>query len=371
MSSQSYYTAESGVEDILVRIKKSLPYSSSYSLDVGEGSTAVDIETDLIDPNKRHIISEGDVENRIRKLDVTARISSEEIGFHYAILSGDGGFQLRNNAVIQGNVYSNQNITGQNQINSVITGDAWAVGTVSTAKVEIDSHANAFEGCNILGDAYYENGNIVDTTVGGTEYPDSPPVPVVPLPDIDYDYWRGRAASGGTITGDYTINSDTNLGPKKIDGDLTINNLVTVTLTGTVWVTGELSIKENAIVRLDSTFGGNSSLIISDNKTDVENNVQLLGSGESGSYLLFISTDTSLDPADPALKVSNNAEAAVFYAPFGVLRVNQNIQVKAVTGKAIYVDNGAEVIYESGLADAVFTSGPGGGWEIIDWRDVE
>lgn len=371
LSKQSYYNSEAGVEDALVRLKNNIPYSSSYSLNLNGGSTLVSVEADPLLPDHMHIISEGEMNERIRKLDVKVRTSSQGISFAYAIHAGNGGFELKNNAAILGTVYSNQNITGQNKISSRVTGEAWASGAVSVVTIEEDVHANTINDAIINKDAYYENGNISGTTVSGVEYPNSPAVPAVDLPIIDYDFWRGIAQSGGVISNDYTINSDIDFGPKKIDGNLFIDNNITVTMQGPLWVTGDFSFGNNSLLQLDNSFGDNSSVIIVDGNLDVSNNSNIVGSGSEGSYILVVSTSSSLDENVPAINVSNNVDGAVFYSPNGISRIRNNVQIKEVTGRKIVVDNNAQIIYETGLADAKFSSGPSGGWVLSDWREVE
>jgi hypothetical protein len=371
LSKQSYYTAEAGVEDVLVRLKNNLPYSPTYSLDINGGTASISVETDPLFPSQRHIISEGDVNERIRKLDTKVSTNTQGISFAYAIHAGEGGFELKNNATVVGTVYSNQNIDGQNKLSSSITGEVWAVGTISDVTVVEDAHADTINNSIINQDAYYVNGNISGTTVDGTEHPNSPAVPIVDLFDIDYDFWRGESQSGGIISNDYTINSDIGFGPKKVEGNLFIDNNVTVTLDGPLWVTGNLTFGNNSLMKLASSYGENSTVLIVDGTIDVSNNSNILGSGTEGSYVMAISTSSSMDESNPAINVSNNVDGAVFFSPNGLSRIRNNVQIKEVSGKKILIDNNAQIIYETGLADAKFTSGPSGGWGLNDWRETE
>ncbi len=42
-----------------------------------------------------------------------------------------------------------------------------------------------------------------------------------------------------------------------------------------------------------------------------------------------------------------------------------------MTGFAILLKNSAELIYDQGLASSLFDTGPGGSWDLIDWRETE
>src|SRR3989344_4362532 len=42
-SAQSYYAAEAGIEDAVLRLRNRMSYDSNYTLNIGEGSTEVDI----------------------------------------------------------------------------------------------------------------------------------------------------------------------------------------------------------------------------------------------------------------------------------------------------------------------------------------
>lgn len=368
---RSYYSSEGAIEDGLIRLKNSLPYSSSYSLDISTGSVDVSIENDPLYPDRKNIIAEANIADRVRKNIASVRAGTEGVSFNYAIQSGDGGFELKNNAVVEGTVYTSGSISGQNNNNSEITGDAWAMGDIDTVKVNGETHSHGIYDSNVINDAYYESNNIADTSVGGTEYPDSDPVPLEDFPDIDLDFWRNTAASGGTIFGDYTLSGSVDFGPKKIVGNLIVDENAVINMQGPIYVTGNLTTRNNSLINLDSIFGESGSVILTDGKVDIVNNADLQGSGEPGSYILCISIDPSQDPANPAINLNNNATGAVFLATDGILKVNQNMSVRALTGYKIIVENNGSVIYDTGLAGAQFTSGPSGGWQIVKWKEIE
>ena len=89
-SIQSYYTAEAGIEDSLLRIKNEMQFPSSNTLIIGDSSTNIEISEELVG-NAWDITCQGDTNNRIRKLTVTYGKTTNEISFYYGVQAGEGG----------------------------------------------------------------------------------------------------------------------------------------------------------------------------------------------------------------------------------------------------------------------------------------
>lgn len=245
----------------------------------------------------------------------------------------------------------------------------WTGGVATKIdKVEVrgDAHANTITGSTVKGDAYYQA--ISGTTVEGTSYPGSPdPGPVdLPLTEVQIAQWKADAASGGTISGNvsYTNGQSVSLGPKRITGNLLVDNNVTLTITGTVHVEGDLTFSNNVVIRLDPAYGVNSGIIMADGKVLISNNVEFEGSGSESSYVLVLTTNPSLDASSPALTLNNNSDNSIFYASKGMAQIMNNAILKEVTAFKLKLENNASVRYESGLANVNFSSGPSGGWTL-------
>ncbi len=244
----------------------------------------------------------------------------------------------------------------------------WTGGVVTkidNVDVYEDAHANTINSAAITGDAYYQTKT--STTVGGTSYPGTPdPGPIdMPISDALIEQWKSEATAGGTITGDVTYDGTSNtLGPKKITGNLTVTNNASLTMNGTIYVVGNVTLSNNAVVSLATGYGSNSGMLVADGKIDVGNNVSFNGSGTAGSYVMVLTTNTSLDVASPAMTLSNNSTNSIFYASDGMISVSNNATLKEVTGFKLYLQNNAAVQYESGLANVNFSSGPGGSWVL-------
>ena len=162
-------------------------------------------------------------------------------------------------------------------------------------------------------------------------------------------------------------------------GDLTLTNNRTLNLTGVLYVTGTVNISNNAIVRCDVSFGADSCLLMADGSIDINNNGVISGSGQSGSYMLVISIisgcngsgGTGCASGSSGINLGNNVTGGIFYTTNSMILVSNNVDVKAVVGYKLQLSNNAIIQYEQGVADTTFSSGPGGGWNIKSWNEVQ
>jgi len=368
-SSQAYYTSEAGVEDALLRLVKKMNWSSPYNLKVGNATATVEI-SDVIS-GSRTITSTGNSLNRIRKIQVGYAISNQQVSFHYATQVGDGGIEMKNNSRIIGNVFSNGSILAQDL--------ASASGTTIVAR-----NGNKISGLIVKEDAKVdicENSNIEKTltcatnngcTALNSEVLTGEITPRdMPISSSTIQGWKDEAASGGVISSLNLSGSQVlKLGPKKIEGDLLIENQAKLTMTGTIWVTGNIHLKNNSILELDSEYAG-SGVIIADGSILLENNVISRGSGQEGSYLMLLSTNSSLDPSNPAIKMQNNAKVDVIYTSDGLIQLLNNADLRSICAYKLLLENNVTLTYEVGLEDTSFSSGPGGGWEVTSWKEIE
>ena len=75
--------------------------------------------------------------------------------------------------------------------------------------------------------------------------------------------------------------------------------------------------------------------------------------------------------ASTSIDAGNSGSAAILYAGYGLIDINNSGQFKEITAAKIKISNSATITYESGLANAVFSSGPSGGYVIDDWKETE
>lgn len=224
----------------------------------------------------------------------------------------------------------------------------------------------------------------VNTSVHGSTCPniycivENPSRLELPISAGVIEDWRDAAAAGGTCaqptcdaSGNYTLtNNDTgSLGPIKINGDLELDNGATLTVTGTIWVVGDIKLSNNCTIKLNSGYGSLSGVIVTDSDVDISNNCTFQGSGQTGSYVLLLSDKNA--PTQEVMSIANNSLGVVYYASNGKIKFSNNAQAKEATGYGIILDNNAVITYETGLQTIYFSSGPGAGYDVTYWREVE
>lgn len=335
VNEQATNLAEAGIEKALWQLNQT---AGSYTgeLNTALGTTGVfTVSIANKSSNIKTITSTGFVPNQTkprskRTLKVDAAIDNAQISFHYAVQVGTGGVIMNNNSVINGSLYSNKSgvsISGSN--GSIITGDAYAAGSITTP----------------------------NPTVLGTKHENETPAE---MPEIDYQTWKDVATAGGTTTCTPTCNLATsNIGPGKYIGNLYITNGAIITLNGPVYVTGDVTVDNNGKVNLANSFGSNGTVFIADGTIAVSNNGGFNPNNSTPKgYILVVTTSTSAS----AITISNNGANAVFYALLGGATLSNNSQVTALVASSLTMGNNSTLNYDSGLASANFTSGPGASW---------
>jgi len=374
-STQSYYLAEAGIEDALLRLKKKMNFSSPYSFKLGNGTTTVEI-SDIIG-GSRTINSKGNVSNTIKKIQVVYAISKQKVSFYYGAQVGAGGLIMGNGSKVLGNVYSNGSVIGAGTIqNSVIVaGNGNRIEGITVGEnATVFTCKNSIINGNLI---YVSGGSVQNCQVKGSTSirPNEIPPRDLPISQSQIDKWKEEAANGGVTTTDISISGTKILGPIQIGTssnpkNLTVQNGATLIVKGTIYVTGNITFSNGSTIKLDSFYGSLSGVIIADGVITVENNVIISGSGQPGSYVLILSTKS--DTTNPVINIRNNsAGSAIYYANSGLIYLKNNMVAREVTGYKIQIENNAEIQYESGLEEANFSSGPGGSWEIVSWREIE
>lgn len=373
-SKQSYFLAESGSEDVAYRIVKNMTVDNSEIISLNSNSVTTAITT--LAGNVKQIVSLGDVSSFQRKTSLTLK-TGDGIVFKYGSQAGQGGFIFQNNSYVNGSLYSNGNIVGSN--GAYVTGDAVvAGGTGSISNMRIgyggtgDAYAHNVTYSTITGTLYCQTGSN-NNKACNTSQPD-PEIQDLPISEEDIAKWKTDAEAGGTTNGNVTISAPTTLGPKKIIGNLTINSILT--LANTVYVTGNILI--NGTVKLDSSFGETSGIIMADGYIIIENGVIFQDSGTAGSYILLLS-DSSCDASmsgspcngNNAIKVGNNSDISIVNAQKGTVYFSNNSSVKEAVGNKIYLKNNTHFDYGSGIINPYFTSGPSGSWNVSSWEEVQ
>lgn len=377
-SKNSFYVAEAGIESSIIRLKKGYAFDAAETAPIGSASASISVtETGTDD---KIFVATAITNNATRAIE--ARLTrSAGISFFYGAQSGNGGLILENNSTITGNIFSNGTVVGAGS--NLIAGSivsAESGGRVESVHATGTVYAHTILGATIDGDAYYQN--ISNSTVWGTLYPDSVDKDPAsfPITDAMIDSWESLAMT--TVINSpcpYTIQSDTTIGPAKINCDLKIKGSPTVTLLGPIWVSGNIEIENNSVIQIDQSLAGKSIALIADKKINqltsstisLDNNPEFAGSG-AGSYIILISQNKSTEQGGTkkAIEVENNALGDVLmYASHGEISLKNNTIIKEATGYRIRLKNNANVVFEKGVEDLVFSSGAGGAWNQNGWAE--
>jgi len=367
-STQSYYAAESGIEDALLRLNNSPQMAAAnYTLTVN-GATA-SIAIPAIVGGSRAVTSQGNNNGIIRNIQTVYAIDNDKLSFYYGVEVGAGGLSMSNGSEILGNVFSGGSISGS--------------GTIDNNAV-VSGNGNSIQGVTVSGDALvysclspanvqnltYVTGGVHTCTVHGTttvqanEISQQP----LPIPQSQIDSWKSEAATACDATAISNIsknNKSVTLGPCKVTGNLVFGNSDTVTLTGTLYVNGNITFNNTDTVKLDSSYSTLGGVILADGTINTGNGNTFSGSGQTGSYLLMISTSTS----DLAIVASNNTNGAVFYTTAGGLNISNNVSVIEATGYKVIMGPNSKIQYSSGVVNIFFSGGPGGGWRVTSWEE--
>jgi len=378
----SIYLAEGLTEDVVYRMKNGLSVDTNESLTIGSSSATATI---MSAGGNQEIEITANVDGAVRKQRVNLQVGIG-VAFNFGVHAGEGGVLFTNSGgSIAGNLFSNGPVVGQNNF---IDGEVIAAGPNGLvddihASSSIFSHTITDSQANK--DAYYQV--ISNTLVGGNSYPSSEDLATSTLPITDemIDAWKADAEAGGTTvcTGDLIIEGDMSIGPQKYTCNLIIRkNATDIEVGGSIWAVGNLTFDQSPKINLDTSLGSQSVAIIADDpenpttagKIIVENNTEFTGTGEYGSYVLLLSGNTSGENGggEYAIKVKNNILGDVLvYSGHGIVTMLNNANLKEVTAYKIVIQNNAQVIYDTGIASLLFTSGPGGGYELESWDEIE
>jgi len=396
-SKQSYYAAEAASEDAFYRVKNniSIVFPMYLSIDSAFSTTTLSITGS----NEENILSEGNISSVIRKVSKDLSIT-DGYSFNFGVQTDLGGLRMNNNSNVIGNVYSNGPIKGDSNTKNLIYGDAvsaGASGSIDTVNITSSAYAHNITNAKINKDAHYQTiDSYSQSHTLGTLYQGSldQSYGAMPISDDLISSWETTAASGGTLTTPcpYIINSSITIGPTKINCDLQISgNNTVVTLTGNVWVAGNITISNSVDIKVDNSIGDKSVGIISDNPSNrsssseinLQNSANFFGSVNAlgipnpDSYVMLVSQNNDSETKgavnnNVAINLANNVVGNLLvYAAHGEIDLQNNAVLREVTSYQITLFNSAKVIYQLGLAQPIFTAGPGGQWKITRWNEAK
>lgn len=226
-----------------------------------------------------------------------------------------------------------------------------------------DLYAHSIDSTTVIGAAYYET---LTNSTATAYYPNSegPAQLDFPISQAQIDVWKLDAEAGGIHAGDYTT-CNAAIGPLKITGNLELEGNCTLTVTGTLWIAGDIDIDNNNTIQLDSDYGGNGGIIVAGGQIALKNSNTVAGSGANDSYVLLVSEYSDL--ANPAIEFNNsNSQKGIAYAPYGKILLNNSVENLEITGYQIETNNNVSIIHEIGLNNATFSSGTNSAWAMRD-----
>src|SRR3989344_308089 len=335
MSAKAYFAAEAGIEDALLRELNPVltPGIPPYVLNVGDTYTTIDKSETL---NSVTIDSNGNASNRERSLRVVIGVDPAGTTFSFAAQIGDRGLTMASGSTVNGQVYSNDNVVGAS--NTRITGDAYAVGTISSPNPVVEGTRN--EGADFI-----------------------------PLPPFDEVGWAEKAnINNDPIIGDLALGSGpATLGPRKIEGNLTLNTGAELTITGPLHITGDFTMEQNSEIYLDESFESDGTVVFVEGVIIFMSNTQIFGTtADPKGYLLFASTAMG----NNAIELNSNAhQEGTMYAVNGDVYINSLGDVTALIGKGVVLESNAKINFDLGLITYTFTTGGQGSYGIIKWEE--
>lgn len=380
-SKDTYFLAEALAEDIVYRLRAGKIVSSNEALTL-LGNTASATVSDV--SGGKQIISTGDIDSTIRRVQVDL-ILGTGASFNFGVQTDVGGIVMENNSSVLGNVFSNGTVEGQNS--NLVKGSAISAGSpglIDGVHATGTAYAHTIRDSEIEKDAYYQV--ISGTTVLGTSFPGSPDqaTTTLPISDEQINAWKAEASAGGTTTcsGIYEFTSASTTGPRVYTCDVKIHGTnFDVNLSGPVLVQGDITIENSPTIKVAPSLGASSVVLIADDESDrlnkgkiaLKNSTEFEG-GSGNSYILVISNNNSAENGGTvkAIEIENSATGDVLlYSGHGEVVIKNSVSLKEVTAYRVRLQNFAEVVYESGLVNLLFTSGPGGSYDITRWREVE
>lgn len=254
-------------------------------------------------------------------------------------------------------------IYGESQYNQLRIGTS-GIGNASAQTIDY---------VNAPGTLYCQSGTGNNKSCNTTQAVPSPAA--WPVSDGNIEAWQEEALLGGTSSSVSVAGSSTqSIGPKKINGNLTVGGSGILDVTGTLWVTGNVVVNGSGILRLSSAYGSSSGVIIVDGTVTIAGSAPVSGSGTAGSYILIISLSdcpiSSSCGGTKAIDISGSAGAVVLVAQNGTVSFSGSARAKQATGRSITLSGSTTVTYESGLANMNFSSGPSGSWNIETWKEL-
>ncbi len=343
------------------------------------------IVLDLVEDEENYYIWGFD--NNDGYVNGTAKFSSSWVTSSFVDINGDLNFKIwvgdSDKAGILESVVVDDGVGGffsahaHTILNSDISGDVFA-NSFSNGTAGGSITANSISDCTISGDADYNfSANCI---VGGTEtspttVPVDPPYLTNPISEANIESWKDLAIEGGIIsTGDFEPEDGQVIGPGVIEGNLIVSSSNTISLSGNVYVKGNIEIS-SAEINLVS----DSAVLLSDGWISIGLSSSMNDPRLGGEHLMLVSLalcddiwgEITCTSDGASISAGNNIIADILVAPYGTILMDNNITAVSLIASKLDLKNNIELNYETGLTNINFSSGPSGTWAIDSWREIE
>lgn len=385
---KTFSAAESGINEALYRLIKNPglnnPVLPCYehpdiacfeltSAETGVESIKVYITTNGFQRTIKSVATdksaETDPSRKVRTLQINAKTTTFAGGFEFAALGGAGGVIMGKSSRIEGE-------------------DSGKLAIHSNTNLAATDDATGGNAPEIKGQAHYNSSVDTDIKTNGAECPNSDCTLVSEQRDIPFSDSEDVLRLTAPLTSlppaldpcyDYTdpntdyITCDTELGGQTIPKSVYIKNGVTLTLTGSLYITGQLEFEDRSIVQISSdvTLQGKSLAIISDNTINVGKNVDILGrAGDAKSFILLLASNSDII-------ILKGANSLIVAAPYGTLTVGDDVaadttSVSAAAAYVLQIMKKDEVKYNANIGGMVIS--PPSGKSIVttqhDWQEL-
>jgi len=126
---QSYFLAESGIEDATYRIMNGKAIDASESLTLNNSTVTTSITDNF---GEKDIVATGDINQSIRIVSTTLETSAGAL-FNHAAQIGYLGLTFKNDSSVIGSVFSNGNVyRDSGGLNNIVTGDVFVAKGIGT-----------------------------------------------------------------------------------------------------------------------------------------------------------------------------------------------------------------------------------------------
>src|SRR3989344_4887471 len=231
-SNAAFQAAESGIEDVITRLRAGGNPPSPLTFSVGQASVTV---TTVTLGNQKIITAVGTIDNVTRTVETVIELNTTDTDFFYGAQVGEGGLVMANNAIVFGSVYSDGSIIGGTQ-GSTINNDVFVAAGVAPVPDQSWTTQNADFSVGVP-----QNSASADTTG-------------------DVGQFSSMAlGSDGYARISYYDNSGGNLNFLRCtDSDCTASNKTSVDTSGDVGKYTSITLGSDGFARISYVYAGNN-----------------------------------------------------------------------------------------------------------------